>query len=184
MKRSGFSLIEVNMAVFVLAIGVLSMAVLYPLGLRESIQSQADLKQSMFADYVLNVAVSAASSTNLNWSQWRTWAAVYNMTGSDAGTEKDLSINESIPQDFVLPIVTAAVEAYNSNQKAGFKHVRNKTYAMYCVVAPGPSDRIMGIMVRSLDMDTSKMNDAEKITRLQAQPVYYGEARFQGHPDK
>ena len=43
MKHSGFSLIEVNMAVFVLAIGVLSMAALYPLGLRESIQSQADL---------------------------------------------------------------------------------------------------------------------------------------------
>ena len=68
MKRSGFSLIEVNMAVFVLAIGVLSMAILFPLGLRESMQSQADLKQSMFADYLLNVAVAAASSPQVTWT--------------------------------------------------------------------------------------------------------------------
>lgn len=65
MRHSGFSLIEVNMAVFVLAVGILSMAVLYPLGLRESMQSQADLKQSMFADYVLSVAVATANKEDL-----------------------------------------------------------------------------------------------------------------------
>jgi len=183
MKRSGFSLIEVNMAVFVLAIGVLSMAVLYPLGLRESIQSQADLKQSMFADYILNVAVSAASRTNVSWkSEWSKWAGTYNMAGSDAGTP--MNIGDSIPQTFVLEAVNKAVAAYNANQLAGFKHTINQTFAMYCVMVQGSSDRIMGIMVRSLDMDTSKMTTSEKIKRLEAQPSYYGEARFQGYPDK
>jgi len=181
MKRSGFSLIEVNMAVFVLAIGVLSMAVLYPLGLRESMQSQADIKQSMFADYILNVAVSAASSTNVNWSEWSSWAQTYNMAGADAGTP--INIGGSTPL-FVLNAVNQAVGQYNGSQLSGFQHTINQTYAMYCVQAQGPSARVMGIMVRSLDVDTSKMNDTEKVTRLQSQPSYYAEARFMGFADK
>lgn len=182
MKRSGFSLIEVNMAVFVLAIGILSMAVLFPLGLRESMQSQADLKQSMFADYILNVAISAASSTNVSWkTEWSPWAATYDMTGSDAGVE--MNIGESIP-DFMKNVIDNAVSRYNSSQLSGFQHTRNQTFAMYCVLAQSPSRRIMGVMVRSLDMDTSKMSATEKITRLEKQPIYYGEARFQGFADK
>jgi Tfp pilus assembly protein PilV len=181
MKRSGFSLIEVNMAVFVLAIGVLSMAVLYPLGLRESMQSQADLKQSMFADYIINVAVSAAGSTNVNWSTWSSWARTYNMVGSDAGTE--LNIGDSVPP-FVLNAVKNAVSQYNGNQLSGFQHTINQTFAIYCVMSQGPSDRMMGIMVRSLDVDTSKMTTREKIKRLESQPIYYGEARFMGFADK
>ena len=179
MKHSGFSLIEVNMAVFVLAIGVLSMAALYPLGLRESIQSQADLKQSMFADYILNVAVSAASSTNVTWIDWSKWAGTYNMAGSDAGTE--LNIGDSVPS-FVGVAVDNAVSQYNGNQLSGFKHTINETFAIYCVMVQGPSDRMMGIIVRSLDVDTSKMTSGEKIKRLEAQPSYYAEARFQGIP--
>jgi Tfp pilus assembly protein PilV len=181
MKRSGFSLIEVNMAVFVLAIGVLSMAVLYPLGLRESMQSQADLKQSMFADYILNVAVSAANSTNVNWSEWSSWAKTYNMVGADAGTE--MSIGDSVPS-FVLNTVKNAVSQYNGSQLSGFQHTLNQTFAIYCVMSQGPSDRMMGIMVRSLDVDTTKMTTREKIKRLESQPTYYAEARFMGFADK
>jgi hypothetical protein len=190
MKRSGFSLIEVNMAVFVLAIGVLSMAVLYPLGLRESMQSQADIKQSMFADFVLNVAVAAASSTNVTWSEWEQWANVYNTTGKDAGT--DFSIDNQCVPHFVGNVLFPAIETvYNRSQLPGFKQTRNQTFAVYCMVAGGPfdaanpgpaSNRIMGIMVRSLDMDTSNMSTREKIKRLEAQPIYYAEARFQGSP--
>ena len=60
-KRTGFSLIEVNMAIFVMAIGVLSIVALFPLGLRESFQGNADLKQSATADYYLNQVVAIAS---------------------------------------------------------------------------------------------------------------------------
>lgn len=69
-KQNGFSLIEVNIAIFVMAVGVLGMVALYPLGLRESAQGQADLKQSMFADYLLNQVVALASQTNITWSEW------------------------------------------------------------------------------------------------------------------
>ena len=173
MKHSGFSLIEVNMAVFVLAVGVLSMASLYPLGLRESIQSQADLKQSMFADYVLNVAVAAASSPNVTKAQW-------DATSNPPASEQDrvdLSTLEN-SDHFVITAVVNAVGKYE-----GFKenHKLYETYAIYCSRVPG-STRLMSIMVRSLDMDTSNMSTSEKKKRLGVQPLYYAEAWFQGTP--
>ncbi len=58
------------MAVFVMAVGILSMVVLYPLGLRESTQGRADLKQAVFADDVLNQMVALLSQTNITWSTW------------------------------------------------------------------------------------------------------------------
>jgi hypothetical protein len=169
MKRSGFSLIEVNMAVFVLAIGVLSMAVLYPLGLRESIQSQADLKQSMFADFVLNVAVATASGPDVTRAQWD---ATFQVSGEE-GSYLSMSENSS---HFVIQAVVTAVAQYE-----GFKegHKLYETYAIYCTRVAG-SDRIMSIMVRSLDMDTSNMSTNEKKKRLASQPFYYAEAFYQG----
>lgn len=172
MKRSGFSLIEVNMAVFVLAIGVLSMAVLYPLGLRESVQSQADLKQSMFADYVLNVAVAAACNPNVTRAQWDATFQVTGEEGSSLGMTEDSN-------HFVIKAVKKAVDDNYRGFKEG--HQLYETYAVYCTRAPG-ADRIMSIMVRSLDMDTSNMDTKEKRRRLAAQPFYYAEAWFQGNP--
>ncbi len=55
-RVSGFSLIEVNMAVFVMGFGVLALMALFPAGLREGMQNRADLKQTMFAQYALALA--------------------------------------------------------------------------------------------------------------------------------
>lgn len=60
-NRSGFSLIEVNMAVFVMAIGIVGLLSLFPAGLRESMQSRADLKQVMFSEYVLALVSAKAA---------------------------------------------------------------------------------------------------------------------------
>ena len=42
--KSGFSLMEVNLAVFIMATGVLAMVSLYPLAYRENSQSVEDVK--------------------------------------------------------------------------------------------------------------------------------------------
>lgn len=60
-SSSGFSLIEVNLAVFVMAVGILALMGLFPTGLRESMQSRADLKQTMFSDYALSVMQANAA---------------------------------------------------------------------------------------------------------------------------
>ena len=157
--RAGFSLIEINIAVFVMALGVLSMVVLYPLGLRESTQGSADLKQSMFADYVLNQAVAAASQTNITWSQWK---SVPRLGGAR------VNLNSSVPS-----FIRSKLDLDDWPDMREGTHFR-----IACCLVPGASDRIMGIMVQSTDL-TKNITSYDQFTN---NPVYYAEALFQGRP--
>lgn len=47
--KTGFSLIEVNLAILIAAGGMLSLFALFPVGLRQSVMSEADLHQATFA---------------------------------------------------------------------------------------------------------------------------------------
>ena len=47
--KVGFSLIEVNIAILIAAGGMLSLFALFPIGLRQSVMSEADLHQAAFA---------------------------------------------------------------------------------------------------------------------------------------
>lgn len=69
--QRAFTLIEVNLAIFIMAGGVLAMISLYSLGFRESRQSREDVAAAAFADAILNPLVVALSSTNLTWSTWK-----------------------------------------------------------------------------------------------------------------
>jgi hypothetical protein len=160
-SRAGFSLMEVNMAVFVMAVGILSMVALYPLGLRESTQGQADLKQSMFADYVLNQAVAAASQTNITWSAWTQTPKV----GSGS----------SVNVDFIPAFIKNNLDLSVYNNMGMRKDVH---YKIGCCLVPGASDKVMGIMVQSTDL-IKTVTRYEQITN---NPIYYAEVMFQGNP--
>ena len=69
--QRAFTLIEVNLAIFIMAGGVLAMISLYSLGFRESKQSREDVSSAAIADEVLNPLVVALSSRKLKWSEWR-----------------------------------------------------------------------------------------------------------------
>ncbi len=69
--RLGFTLMEVNLAVFIMAVAVLGMVALYPLGFRESQQSRDDVVEAVLAEGILNPIVATLSSTNLTWSAWQ-----------------------------------------------------------------------------------------------------------------
>ena len=71
MTKRGFTLMEVNLAVFIMAVGVLAMVALYPLGFRESQQSREDVAAADMADAVLNPLVAALSCTNMTWTAWK-----------------------------------------------------------------------------------------------------------------
>lgn len=147
------------MAVFVMAIGVLSMVVLYPLGLRESTQGQADLKQSMFADYVLNQAVAAASQTNITWSQWK------QVPLADQST---ISLGSSVPSFIKNKLDFSAYP----------EMVENIHYRIACCRVAGVSDKIMGIMVQSTDL----VKNITKFEQVTNNPIFYAEVMFQGNP--
>ena len=68
--KKAFTLMEVNLAIFIMAVGLLAMVALYPLAYRESRQSQDDVKAAAAADCVLNTLTATLSSRNIKWSDW------------------------------------------------------------------------------------------------------------------
>ena len=69
-SRTGFTLVEVNLAIFVMAVGVLSMCALYGLGFRENRQSEEDVVATASADMILSPLIAALSSPQLTWRDW------------------------------------------------------------------------------------------------------------------
>lgn len=68
-KRTGFSLIEVNMAILVAAGGLLSLFSLFPSGLRQSVMARGDMFQATFAKSFFD-AVSANISQIEDPEEW------------------------------------------------------------------------------------------------------------------
>lgn len=76
-RRAAFSLIEVNMAILIIAIGMLSLMSLFPLGLRESSLAHGDMLQAATADYILG-RVRAEAQQVTAFSEWRNTDAMRN----------------------------------------------------------------------------------------------------------
>ena len=66
----GFTLIEVVLAIMVMATGILGMCGLYSLGFRESRASVGDVATAAFGDTYLAPLVQGLSSRSMTWSQW------------------------------------------------------------------------------------------------------------------
>jgi hypothetical protein len=64
-RRTGFSLIEVNMAILVVAGGMLTLVTLFPAGLRMSTSAMADTRQALFASDTLNSLRAKAATLSL-----------------------------------------------------------------------------------------------------------------------
>lgn len=188
MKRFwGFSLIEVNMAVFVMAFGVIALAALYPLGLRESVQSSDDLNESMFADMLLNAAVSAAGSTNVLWTDWqrvRTPVEIRDLTSS---SEARMRTSSTVPT-LIKTAVTTALNEHNNNRGSDSPRMelgQNCEMYVFRVSRYGAEQRdngspLMGFIVTSLMQDLSQYSTYRRNLMLSKQQLYYAEALFHG----
>ncbi len=63
----GFTLVEVNLALLVIGVGLLALFGLFPVGLRQANLAAADSVQAIFADQVFNqLHANAATITNFN----------------------------------------------------------------------------------------------------------------------
>lgn len=71
-RQSGFSLLEVNLAILIIALGMLVLFGLFPSGLRMGENAVADTHTAMFADTVLSGLRQKAMGVT-NWSDWRNY---------------------------------------------------------------------------------------------------------------
>lgn len=75
--KKGFSLVEVNLAILLVALGMLVLFALFPAGLRESEAAVSDTNVGMFADFVFS-GLEANASNITNWNQWADMATFSN----------------------------------------------------------------------------------------------------------
>ena len=67
----GFTLIEVNLAILLVATGMLTLLALFPLGLRQNEEAIMDTHEAMFATHVLSgLEGNALSADMMDWSIW------------------------------------------------------------------------------------------------------------------
>ena len=180
--RKAFTLIEVNLAVVIMAVGVLGLISLYSLGYRESSQSREDVEAAVLADRNLNALVTMLSSTNVAWSSWKAiggndgvlpsggspgWLAyidsVERRDGDDtSGGGNPNSIAEGVFADVASRCGSAAASysLYSGHMKCGLVVYRDGAR--------------IGISFRA----------ARRAGSMIYQPLYYTEVHFQGDPTK
>ena len=188
--KPAFTLVEVNLAIFIMAVGVLAMVSLYSLGFRESRQSEEDVAASGYADAFFAPLVAELSSTNMTWSNWC-------RIGSDP--------DSSDAQDYCDAVTQggkgwAAYVREIGDQKSGLFRVQDCNS-----LADGVFSEILG---KANDSGVSRSMPSQKpanyglvATRrggtislafrcsrrkdlLLSQPVYYTEVHFQGRGDQ
>lgn len=169
--KKAFTLLEVNLAIMIMAGGILSILALYGLGQRENRQSREDVAAAAFADAVMSPLVMALTSTNLTWETFNSVKS----SPSDRGWAD--YINQS----------TGLVDSDpTAKAKAAFQSVMGKVGSK--AKAPGWPTVSSGGMKPGLvvihDEDSAVVRIAFRAARnpaeLLAMPLFYTEVRYQG----
>ena len=192
--RQAFTLMEVNLAIFIMAVGVLGMVSLYSLGFRESRQSEEDVAASGLADAFFSPLVAGLSATNMTWQQWcqavpnlnsdacnglapqkggdnRGWAAYVRRIDDDGDGNFEDYVVESSWKSLADGVAQGILSAVPSEYRGSIPSV-NGDYC-YALVATRRGSTI------SLAFRASRRSAS-----LLSQPVYYTEVHFQGKTDQ
>lgn len=185
-SSSGFTLMEVNLAIFIMAVGLLAMVALYPLAYRESRQSKDDVKAAATADCVLNTLTAALSSRNIEWNDWvqkiggavqdHGWLDYCDKTQNTYAPKKRSQINAEAKRVF------NALAGINKEHKPSWP--ANDELACAIVVQWGQMPVLNQRGTMRMEEDRSRVAISLRVTRragdLLAQPIFYTEIHFQG----
>ena len=177
--RRGFTLIEVNLAMMVMALGVLSIVGLYAFGYRESAQSREDVEATALADQIISPLVMAITHTNMKWTVFRNefnfpgkagWGEYFDSNGeitSDPDGKAQTAFSDTLKQ--------LNASALKPEVEASFPE-KGSARTMSCglVVQHEKGSPIVRISFRATSRPGS----------LLAMPIFYTEARFQGDPNQ
>lgn len=178
--KKAFTLIEVNLAILVMAGGILSIVGLYSLGFRENRQSSEDVASAAYADAVISPLVMAISATNLKWSVFKDmpsypgedgWRQYFDNDGlvTDDPTDKAKGVFNSVMEKMrgaaegSLEVNAEWPDSASGNLKAGLVVLHDER-----------SPAIVKIAFRA----------PKQSAMLLSSPLYYTEVRFQGLPEK
>jgi Tfp pilus assembly protein PilV len=180
MKR-GFTLMEVNLAILIMAGGILAMVSLFSLGFRENRQSREDVGGAAIADTVLSPMIMAASATNLRWSVFRRefyypshegWREYFDSKGIVSSDPESRA--ENVFGSFMSQMSSAAEGSLDVKTAFPQSEVRGAGLSCGLVVMHDEDSPVVRIAFRA----------TKQPGMLLAMPIYYTEVHFQGDPDK
>jgi hypothetical protein len=173
--KKAFTLMEINLAILIMATGILSMISLYSLGFRESSQSREDVAGAAFAEAVISPLVMACSDMSVNWSQFREEWHFPSEKGWGHYLDENKGVVTRNPENDCKSVYQAVLSKMAS---CGAKNV-NVRYP------ESSRNGLSGALVVSHEKDSSVVKIAFRATdkpgSLLAQPMYYTEVRFQGN---
>jgi len=173
--RRAFTLIEVNLAILVMAGGILSVVVLYSLGFRETRQSREDIASAAYADAVMSPLVAALSSDKLTWQAFDSLDECYPpKSGERTGWGLYLNNDGSV------------IGSPTGKAQGAFSGVMGKlgssgVSASYPTDAGGNMDA--GLVVfheKGSALVKIGFRASKRASTLLSAPLYYTEVRFQG----
>lgn len=174
--KKAFTLMEINLAILVMAGGILSVVSLYSLGFRESRQSSEDVASAAYAEAVISPLVMAISATNLKWSVFKDelnqpsdkgWGAFINDNGLVTSDPNPQGVFDAVMGRMKSAAIgTLDAPSWPANADGGLKGA--------LVVMHEEGSAIYKIGFRA---------SVQRNTIMSA-PLYYTEVRFQGVNDK
>lgn len=179
--RKAFTLIEVNLAMLIMAGGILSIVGLYAFGFRENRQSREDVAATALADSVMSPLVMALSATNVTWSSFRSlknypsdegWADYFNSDG----------VVTSDPKSKAMGAFTSAMGklsfdgSYDGDRGFPSSALNGTGMSPALVVLHDEDSAVVRIGFRAVKSDM--------YGQLMGMPLFYTEVRFQGVSEK
>ena len=194
MMRKAFTLIEVNLAIFIMAGGVLAMVSLYSLGMRESRQSTEDVAVAGYADAVFAPLVAKLSATNMTWQGWTSigstpsageaskvcdglsqggkgWSAYVQKVGSDSSGLYRINVSKGA-NGYVQDV-------FNAVNSAQVVSGTEKPTIVWPTALP--ADYYYGLVAtRRGSIISLGFRASRRQNGLMSNPVYYTEVHYQG----
>lgn len=177
--KKAFTLMEVNLAIMIMAGGILSILGLYSLGYRENRQSREDVASTAYADAVVSPLVMALSATNIKWSVFKDLKSFPSDNGWSDYFDSNGIVKQN-PEGTAKSVFGSVMGKMGSAAKGSLN-----------VNTSWPSDSSGGLKAGLLvlhDEDSPIVRIAFRATRhpseLLAMPVYYTEVMFQGLADE
>ena len=172
LKRA-FTLMEVNLAMFVMAVGTLGLVSLYTLGYRENRQSTEDVAATAYAEGILNALTSALSSSEATWSQWNSLGTYPANGWLDYFDEETGEMKSSNPNGMAQTAFGAVMGKFSGSDVSTAAFDVGELKAALVIVHE-PNARTCAIAFRA----------GKRAGDLMSQPMFYTEVHFQGDPNR
>lgn len=172
--RKAFTLMEVNLAIMIMAGGILSVLGLYSLGYRENRQSREDVAAAAYADSVISPLVMALSDPKVKWSKFRDIPDFPSSSGWGHFLNSRTGQVEQNPDSAARTAFSKVISTVGSEVSSSWPQSPDKDLKAGLVILHDKDSPIVRIAFRA----------TRNVSELLSMPLFYTEVMFQGVPDE